>query len=152
MTEAERKRTVLLVDDYEDFLFQHRLHLERAGFNALVAHGQKEAERCLPSCRSSATMPAHDLQAVDVLRGGAMAGWMNRQQQEVIEYLREENRVLREKLGHKRIILNESQKRRLATAAMKLGKDLLAQFGTLFSPRHAAEVAPLVRRPQVRRL
>ena len=64
----------------------------------------------------------------------ALAGWMNRQQQDVIEFLREENRVLREKLGHKRIILNESQKRRLATAAMKLGKDLLRQFGTLFSP------------------
>ena len=64
----------------------------------------------------------------------ALAGWMNRQQQEVIEYLREENRILREKLGHKRIILNDAQKRRLATAAMKLGKDLLRQFGTLFSP------------------
>jgi transposase InsO family protein len=64
----------------------------------------------------------------------ALAGWMNRQQQEVIEFLREENRVLREKLGHKRIILNVAQKRRLATAAMKLGKDLLRQFGTLFSP------------------
>ena len=64
----------------------------------------------------------------------ALAGWMNRQQQDVIEFLREENRVLREKLGQKRLILNESQKRRLATAAMKLGKDLLRQFGTLFSP------------------
>jgi hypothetical protein len=53
----------------------------------------------------------------------AVAGWMNRQQQQVIEYLREENRILREKLGHKRIILNESQKRRLAITAMKLGRD-----------------------------
>ncbi len=33
----------------------------------------------------------------------AIAGWMNRQQQQVIEYLREENRILREKLGHKRL-------------------------------------------------
>jgi hypothetical protein len=64
----------------------------------------------------------------------ALAGWMNRQQQEVIEFLREENRVLREKLGHKRIILNVAQKRRLAEAAAKLGRDLLRQFGTLFSP------------------
>jgi putative transposase len=63
----------------------------------------------------------------------AIAGWMNRQQQ-VIEYLRTENQVLREKLGHKRIILNESQKVRLATAAMKLGRDLLRQCGTLFWP------------------
>jgi hypothetical protein len=64
----------------------------------------------------------------------ALAGWMNREQQDVIAYLREENRILREKVGHKRLILNEPQKRRLATAAMKLGKDLLRQFGTLFSP------------------
>ena len=40
----------------------------------------------------------------------AIDGWMNRQQQQVIEYLRTENQILREKLGHKRIILNESQK------------------------------------------
>ena len=64
----------------------------------------------------------------------ALAGWMNRRQQEVIEYLRTENRILREKLGHKRIILNDSQRRRLATAGMKLGRDMLRQFGTLFSP------------------
>lgn len=64
----------------------------------------------------------------------AIAGWMNRQQQEAIEYLKEENRILREKLGHKRLILNESQKRRLAEAAGKLGKDLLRQVGTMFSP------------------
>jgi hypothetical protein len=31
----------------------------------------------------------------------AVAGWMNRRQQEVIEYPREENRILREKLGGK---------------------------------------------------
>ena len=33
----------------------------------------------------------------------AVAGWMNRQQQEVITYLREENRILREKIGKKRV-------------------------------------------------
>ena len=64
----------------------------------------------------------------------ALAGWMNRQQQEAISYLRTENRILREKLGHKRLILNDYQRRRLATVGMKLGKDLLRQFGTLFSP------------------
>jgi hypothetical protein len=49
----------------------------------------------------------------------ALAGWMNRQQQDVIVYIREENRILREKLGSKRIILNDSQRRRLATAAVR---------------------------------
>ena len=64
----------------------------------------------------------------------AIAGWMNRQQAEVIEYLRQENRILREKLGPRRIILNDSQRRRLAQAAIKVGRDLLYQFGTLFTP------------------
>ena len=64
----------------------------------------------------------------------AIAGWMNRQQQEVIEYLREENRILREKLGDKRLLLNAEQKRRLAVKGKALGRRLLEQFGTLFSP------------------
>ena len=41
------------------------------------------------------------------------AGWVNRQQQEAIEYLRTENQVLRDKLGKKRILLNDDQRRRL---------------------------------------
>jgi hypothetical protein len=56
----------------------------------------------------------------------AISGSMDRQQQEVIDYLREGNRILRDNLGRKRIILNDSQKQRLATAAMKLGRDLAA--------------------------
>jgi putative transposase len=64
----------------------------------------------------------------------AIAGWMNRQQQDAIVYLKEENRILREKLGHRRIILDVSQKRRLARAAAKLGRDALRELGTLFSP------------------
>jgi transposase InsO family protein len=64
----------------------------------------------------------------------ALAGWMNRQQQEAIEYLWTENRILREKLGHKRLILNDSQKRRLAKAAARLPRAALREIGTLFSP------------------
>jgi hypothetical protein len=33
----------------------------------------------------------------------ALAGWMNRRQQEAIEHLTVENRILREKFGHKRL-------------------------------------------------
>ena len=64
----------------------------------------------------------------------AIAGWMNRRQQDVIEYLKEENKILREKLGGKRLLLNVQQKRRLATKGKILGRELLRQFGTLFSP------------------
>jgi len=64
----------------------------------------------------------------------AVAGWMSQQQQEVIAYLREENRILREKLGPKRILLSIEQKRRLAIKGKIIGRELLARFGTLFSP------------------
>ena len=63
-----------------------------------------------------------------------LAGFINRQQQDMIAYLQEENRVLREKLGTKRVLLNVAQKRRLATAAMKVGRKLLQGCTTFFSP------------------
>ena len=43
-----------------------------------------------------------------------LAGWMNRHQQERIEYLKAENKILREKLGKKRLLLNYDQPRQLA--------------------------------------
>ena len=52
----------------------------------------------------------------------------------MISYLREENRTLREKHGHKRILLNTEQKRRLAVAAIRLPQDVLRQCGPLFFP------------------
>jgi hypothetical protein len=33
----------------------------------------------------------------------AVCGWMNQQQLQLIDYLREENRVLREQLGQRRL-------------------------------------------------
>jgi len=54
-----------------------------------------------------------------------LAGWINRQQQEIIDYLKEENRILREKLGGKRILLADSQRRRLAILGKRLGRELL---------------------------
>ena len=48
---------------------------------------------------------------------------MNRQQQDAIGYLRIENQILRERLGQKRIILNDNQKRRLAAAVGKSGQE-----------------------------
>ena len=49
------------------------------------------------------------------------AGWVNRQQQDAIAYLQTENRVLREKLGKKRIQLSDDQCRRLAVKGKILG-------------------------------
>ena len=46
-----------------------------------------------------------------------LAGRINVQQRQVIEYLVEENRVLKEQLGGKRVPLNDDQRRRLAAKA-----------------------------------
>ena len=63
-----------------------------------------------------------------------LAGWVNEQQQQVIEYLRTENQVLREKLGKRRILLDDEQRRRLAVKGKILGRKLLGHVGTLFTP------------------
>ena len=63
-----------------------------------------------------------------------LAGWVSRQQQEVIEYLRTENKVLREKFGRKRILLSDDQHRRLAVKGKILGRKRLEEVGTLFTP------------------
>ena len=64
----------------------------------------------------------------------SMAGWVNHQQQEVIDFLRAENQVLKEKLGKRRILLNDDQRRRLALKGKILGRKLLAEISTIFSP------------------
>src|SRR5205814_6365556 len=56
------------------------------------------------------------------------------QQQQVIEYLRTENQVLREKLGKRHILLDDNQRRRMAVKEKVLGRKLLTQVGTLFTP------------------
>jgi putative transposase len=40
----------------------------------------------------------------------SVAGWMNQQQQFALDYLREENRVLKEQLGGKRLRFNDDRK------------------------------------------
>jgi hypothetical protein len=54
----------------------------------------------------------------------AISGWMNQRQLQVIEYLREENRVRREQLGEHRLRFNDDQRRRLAVRAKGLGRKL----------------------------
>jgi putative transposase len=64
----------------------------------------------------------------------ALAGWVNEEQQAVIEYLRTENQVLKELQDKKRILLNDDQCRRLAVKGKVLGRKLLGRFATLFRP------------------
>ena len=55
-------------------------------------------------------------------------------QQEVIDYLQEENRVLHEQLGGRRLRLNDDQRRRLAVRLKKLGKRVLYELATIDTP------------------
>jgi putative transposase len=64
----------------------------------------------------------------------AIAGWMNQPQQQVVEYLLEENRVLREQIGSRRMRFNDDQRRRLAVKAKRLGRKLLARVATIVTP------------------
>jgi hypothetical protein len=63
-----------------------------------------------------------------------VAGWVNRHQEDVIDYLREENRVLRELLGSRPLRLTDPQRRRLAVRGQILGRRVLAQFARLVTP------------------
>ena len=64
----------------------------------------------------------------------SLAGYLNQQQQEVIDYLQEENRVLHEQLGSRRLRLNDDQRRRLAVRAKKLGRRVLDELATIVTP------------------
>jgi transposase InsO family protein len=64
----------------------------------------------------------------------ALAGWIGRQQDAVIEYLREENRVLRQQLGRKRLRLTDAQRRRLAVRGKAIGRRALADVASLVTP------------------
>ena len=64
----------------------------------------------------------------------AVAGWMNRQQQQVIEYQQAEIRALREMIGSKRLRFTDEQRRRLAAKAKVLERKLLRELGCLVTP------------------
>jgi hypothetical protein len=63
-----------------------------------------------------------------------IAGWMNREQQRLIEYLQAENQVLREQLPTKRLRFNDDQRRRLAEKAKQFGRQGLRSIETIVTP------------------
>jgi hypothetical protein len=64
------------------------------------------------------------------------AGWVNRQQSQVIDYLIEENRVLKEQLesSGKRLRFTDDQRRRLAARGKPLGRKGLCRIATIVTP------------------
>jgi hypothetical protein len=83
--------------------------------------------RCWPKLRPMNALPLQFLMLI-------FAGWVNRHQQDVIEYLQEENPLLREQLGGKRLRLTDRQRRRLAVKAKEIGRKGLCQIETLVTP------------------
>jgi putative transposase len=74
-----------------------------------------------------------DLSPVRVLLM-TLAGWINRHQQHVIEYLVEENRVLKDQVKGRRLRLTDDQRRRLAAKERRLGRRVLRQVATIVTP------------------
>ena len=64
----------------------------------------------------------------------ALLGWFTREQREVIEFLREENRVLKAQLRGRRLRLADDQRRRLAVLGQRLGRRVLAEVTTIVTP------------------
>ncbi len=64
----------------------------------------------------------------------ALAGWVNESQLAVIEYLKEEIRVLRELQGKRRLRFTDDQRRRLAAKGKALGRRVLKELGTIVVP------------------
>jgi putative transposase len=59
---------------------------------------------------------------------------MNQRQLQIIDYLREENRVLRAQLGDRRPRLDNNQRRRLAVRAKVLGRRVLGEIASVVTP------------------
>ena len=63
-----------------------------------------------------------------------VAGWVNRHQEDLIDYLREENRILREERGPRPLRLTDAQRRRLAVRGQRLGRRALVQVANIVTP------------------
>lgn len=63
-----------------------------------------------------------------------LAGWINRQQLDVIAYIQEENRILKNKLKGKRIRFTDDERRRLAVKGKVLGRKVLREVASIVTP------------------
>jgi hypothetical protein len=79
----------------------------------------------------------------------AVAGWMNQQQQHAIEYLREENRILRAQLGSRRLRLTDDERR---SSAAKSPATRKKDAGGNGNDCHAGDIAELAPQPHRRQI
>jgi hypothetical protein len=64
----------------------------------------------------------------------ALFGWLNREQHDVIEFLRQENRILKGQQHGRRLRLHDDDRRRLAAIGQRLGRRILAEVATIVTP------------------
>ena len=65
----------------------------------------------------------------------SLAGWINQQQEHVIDYLREEIRVLKEHQGNRRLKFTDDQRSRLACKAKRIRYGRLKEIVSLVTPK-----------------
>jgi hypothetical protein len=65
---------------------------------------------------------------------GILAGWLNRQQQAVIDYLRTENEIFKRQLKGRRPSLSDDERRRLAVKGKALGRKVLGEIACIVTP------------------
>ena len=63
-----------------------------------------------------------------------LAGWINRQQHDVIAYIQEQNRILKNKLKGKRVRFTNDERRRLAVNGKVLGRKVLREVASIVTP------------------
>src|SRR6185436_549550 len=102
-------------------------------------------DHALPLAAPARSQPNRDLGAVGSPKMSVaplqflllvFAGWVNRRQLEIVEFLQEENRVLRQQLGGRRLRFTDAQRRRLAAKGKSLGRRVPDQLGGLGDARH----------------
>src|SRR6476659_3856340 len=64
----------------------------------------------------------------------ALTGWLDRRERDAIAYLIEENQLLRNQLGTKRLHFTDDDRRRLAVRAYRLGRATLRDIATIATP------------------
>lgn len=63
-----------------------------------------------------------------------VTSWRERREREGIAYLIEQNRLLRQQLGGRRVRFTDDDRRRLAVRAHRLDREALCEFATIVTP------------------
>jgi hypothetical protein len=72
----------------------------------------------------------------------AFAAWLARQQEGFIEYLKAENRMLKARLGRRRIIFSDAERRLLARHAKAVGRKKLLELDPIASSAMSCGIEP----------